>query len=136
MLLPLLDENGYKKSFHDDATHTKDWKISDLLTKIQIDRQMGNTQQQGKYFIKAVNAFDSNSKRRFRRVQFSDEDDERWRGAFPLRIDAFGSTSIPFQLQLRQSFCVVITNQPQVFWLASSSVPVVGRNVVSTASCF
>ena len=37
---------------------------------------MGNTQQQGKYFIKAVNAFNSNSKRRFRRLQFSDEDDE------------------------------------------------------------
>ena len=35
---------------------------------------MGNTQQQGKYFIKAVNAFNlKNSKRRFRKVQFNDE---------------------------------------------------------------
>ena len=100
---------------------------------------MGNTQQQGKYFIKAVNAFNSNSKRRFRRVQFSDEDDELdGEEDVPFVNEFDAREKIPVRLRFPfgyssdyQSFCVVITNQPQVFWLPSSSVPVVDGGTLS-----
>lgn len=90
---------------------------------------MGNTHQGHRYFMNAVNAFNSKSKRRFRKgYHYSIDDDDPTDEEEDVPFAKLNSEKIPVRLRFPfgyssdyQSFCVAITNQPQVFWSSSSS---------------